>query len=147
LTRSGHIVLEADRKWRVLTRAQTSAPSPTTPIDSPSKRKASEGLSQSTLLAVPARFEQIVTETAPETPDDVAPAAPSAQALLRYYASSLRADPRGAMAQGPDRHGVKFQLLAGRGIWWGDTEGVGRICIELDNLPAHFREGKRSETP
>lgn len=139
-TRSGHIVLEADRKWRVLTRAQTSAPSPTTPIDSPSERKASEGLSQSTLLAVPARFEQIATETAPETPDDVAPAAPSAQALLRYYASTLRADPRGAMAQGPDRHGVKFQLLAGRGIWWGGTEGVGRICIELDNLPAHFRE-------
>lgn len=140
LSQSGQLVLDADRKWRLLARVQTAVSNPSPVPDRPSEASLSAGLTPDTLLAVPARFEQQPIQRATEGPDGGPQAAPSPQALLRYYASTLRADPRGALTQSPDRHGVKFQLLAGRGAWWGDNETLGRISIELDSLPDHFRE-------
>ena len=65
---------------------------------------------------------------------------PNPQALLRYYRSALRADPRGALTQSPDRHGSAFQLVAGTGRWWGGEESLGEMRLQLDQLPSGFRE-------
>ena len=38
-----------------------------------------------------------------------------AQALLRYWRSALRADPRGAITQVVDKHGIEWSLISGQG--------------------------------
>ena len=62
------------------------------------------------------------------------------QALLRYWRSALRADPRGATTQVSDKHGVEWALISGRGpICIGDGQLLS-ISIELTALDPSFLE-------
>ncbi|UWQ48989.1 AAA family ATPase [Leisingera caerulea] len=62
------------------------------------------------------------------------------QALLRYWRSALRADPRGATTQVADKHGVEWSLLSGRGpVAPKEGESL-TITIALEALAPSFRE-------
>ncbi len=62
------------------------------------------------------------------------------KALLRYWRSALRADPRGATTQPPDKHGIEWALISGRGPVVPDEGETVVINIESDRLPPEFRE-------
>lgn len=68
-----------------------------------------------TLQAAPANFyKEAALGERPDT-DIIEMEAPDPQALLRYWRSALRSDPRGATTQVLDKHGVEWALIAGRG--------------------------------
>jgi very-short-patch-repair endonuclease len=62
------------------------------------------------------------------------------QALLRYWRSALRADPRGATTQVLDKHGIEWSLVSGRGPVSPGEEKRLRISIVLDALDPAFQE-------
>ncbi|MBD8651000.1 AAA family ATPase [Rhizobium sp. CFBP 13726] len=61
-------------------------------------------------------------------------------ALLRYYRSALRSDPRGAITQVEDRHSVQWQLFTGLGPLTPEDGQVLTLSIPLDELPDDFRQ-------
>lgn len=61
-------------------------------------------------------------------------------ALLRYWRSALRADPRGATTQVLDKHGVEWTLVSGRGPIVPEPDEQIRITIALDALNPTFLE-------
>lgn len=61
-------------------------------------------------------------------------------ALLRYWRSALRADPRGATTQVDDKHGIEWSLISGRGPMVPGENEVLSIEIDLDALDPAFRE-------
>jgi hypothetical protein len=84
------------------------------------------------------RFPSTLSESFEDdnaTSEDIDP-----QALLRYWRSALRADPRGATTQVEDKHGIEWALISGRGpVLSNDDEDL-RVTIDLDALPPAFRE-------
>tara|TARA_R110002049_G_scaffold140930_5_gene302294 strand:+ start:19415 stop:22588 length:3174 start_codon:yes stop_codon:yes gene_type:complete len=62
------------------------------------------------------------------------------QAVLRYWRSALRADPRGATTQVIDKHGIEWSLLSGRGPLIPEEGQQLRISIELSALNPAFCE-------
>ena len=135
LARENLIELGRDGKWRAKSRR---------PVVSSAELSGSQsGVSRDVgdpLLAAPARFGQIPVQRDTPGPENETVGKPNPQALLRYYRSALRADPRGALTQSPDRHGSAFQLVAGTGRWWGGEESLGEMRLQLDQLPSGFRE-------
>ena len=135
LARENLIELGRDGKWR----AKSRRPVVSSTEPSGSQSGVSSGVGDP-LLAAPAWFGQIpVLQKTPEPGSEIV-SKPNPQALLRYYRSALRADPRGALTQSPDRHGSAFQLVASTGRWWGGEEGLGEMRLQLDQLPSEFRE-------
>jgi hypothetical protein len=61
-----------------------------------------------TFISQPLPTEQLDVENSPEESIDP-------QALLRYWRSALRADPRGATTQVADTHGIEWSLISGKG--------------------------------
>ena len=62
------------------------------------------------------------------------------QAVLRYWRSALRADPRGATTQVFDKHGIEWSLVSGRGpVIPGEDQRI-RILIKLEALDPAFQE-------
>lgn len=61
-------------------------------------------------------------------------------ALLLYWRSALRADPRGATTQVQDKHGIEWSLISGRGPISPDTGGAIVVTISLDALAPRFQE-------
>ena len=91
------------------------------------------------LRAAEARFEAIEqADTPTSSTQPVQTVQP--RALLQYYRAALRADPRGAITQTPDRHGVSWHLVAGRGPLCPENGHVQRLEIRLDALESEFRE-------
>jgi len=83
--------------------------------------------------------DDVAGADAAEAPDPASPApapAPPWQALLSYYESTLRLDPRGSIEQFADRHGTQFQLFRAAGNWWHEAA----LEIAEDALPATLRE-------
>jgi very-short-patch-repair endonuclease len=62
------------------------------------------------------------------------------QALLRYWRSALRADPRGATTQVLDKHGLEWSLISGRGPIITEADCGLRISIDLAALDPAFQE-------
>ncbi|EDM30581.1 DNA helicase, putative [Roseovarius sp. TM1035] len=62
------------------------------------------------------------------------------QALLRYWRSALRADPRGATTQVLDTHGIEWSLISGRGPVSPGEGGCLRISIDLATIAPTFQE-------
>lgn len=56
--------------------------------------------------------------------------------LLAYYAATQRLDPRGAVDERADRHGLSWQLFRADGRWWD----AGELRFAADALPPDFRE-------
>ncbi|WP_217352161.1 AAA domain-containing protein [Ruegeria sp. HKCCA5763] len=80
--------------------------------------------------------------TAVDLPDqeDESSDAPDPQALLRYWRSALRADPRGATTQVLDKHGIEWALISGRGPISPEEGRTLTVSIELDAIDPVFRE-------
>lgn len=61
------------------------------------------------------------------------------QALLRYWRSALRSDPRGATTQVADRHGDNWHLIAGQGPFLPSDGQATVITIDPEALAPNFR--------
>lgn len=106
LTEAGKISRDRNGRWRSVAsfvRKEVAA-------ENPGGREAATAHS-STLLAADATYRSRVQEAIAEP--DAMSVGVDPNALLRYYRSALRADPRGAIAQIPDRHGVQWHLISG----------------------------------
>ena len=134
LSREGLVELGTDGKWRAKTRRHTVEP---TSVHYP-RMVDSQEVDQ-LLMATPAHFSQIPAPAREAESDEMYSESPDPQALLRYYRSALRSDPRGALSQTPDRHGTVFQLVVGTGRWWGGNEQLGEIRL-TQPPPPEFRE-------
>src|SRR6056297_258450 len=62
------------------------------------------------------------------------------QALLRYWRSALRADPRGAITQVADKHGIEWSLISGQGPINPGEDRCLRISIDLAAIDPAFQE-------
>lgn len=132
LVDTGKISKGRDGRWRPIVvapaRSAGSAPPRETNV-----------LSSPTLNAAPAFF---FAEATPAESLDIqdlqSPKDPAA--LMRYFRSALRADPRGAMSQVDDRHGVQWHLVSGSGPLVAKEDHVLRIRIGLDDLADEFRK-------
>ena len=60
-------------------------------------------------------------------------------ALLRYWRSALRADPRGATEETFDRHGAVWHLISGHGGLVPEQDQSVQLKIPLDAVAADFR--------
>lgn len=71
--------------------------------------------------------------------NDAARDLPDPRALLRYWRSALRADPRGAISEVVDRHGAVWHLISGQGpLVPGDGQEL-KLSLPLDGLSPDFR--------
>jgi very-short-patch-repair endonuclease len=132
LSELGDVRRGSDGRWRSLKVAKLSQDK--SKRDSPVSLAATE---EDWLMASPATISS-VSALRPVPSDSLGLFDPSA--LLRYYRAALRSDPRGALTQTEDRHGTSWQLLTGQGrLVPGDDEAV-LISIDLDALPASFRQ-------
>ena len=91
-----------------------------------------------TLVAAPFVRSDLAVEQLPEEAEGDAPAI-APQALLRYWRSALRSDPRGTITEAFDRHGAVWHLISGKGGLVSDEGQVVRLRIALDALCADFR--------
>lgn len=93
------------------------------------------------IIAAAANFLRF-RSAAPDTfeDDDTAFEDIDPQALLRYWRSVLRADPRGATTQVEDKHGIEWALISGHGPVLSNDDEHLRVTIDLDALPPAFRE-------
>ena len=96
------------------------------------------GIAPDVLVAAAASFtlHTIVSEEEDsETDKRIAP-----DALLRYWRSALRTDPRGAITQVADKHGVEWTLISGRGPMIPGADQVLNVTFDLEALAPSFRE-------
>lgn len=130
----GSIFLGRDGKWRRLSARQENGTTGASLQDA----EGSFELDSELLCAVQGKFSSS-TATIPEDKRQSA-ATLDPKSLLRYWRSALRADPRGAITQSPERHGQAWQLLSGDGgLVSSDLEEIS-ISIDLERIPPEFRE-------
>jgi hypothetical protein len=139
LAEQGLVRRALDGRWSAIPSRTNRAgtPAPPTGRDARAVEVAHSGL-----IAAPAQFRE--SPTAGPTPDaDDAQAGTAAldpAKLIRYWRAALRADPRGAITQTDDRHGVSWHLVTGRGPMAPTDGGLIEIAIALDNLSDEFRK-------
>lgn len=90
--------------------------------------------------AAHASFISTPTPSEPFEAADEGSARPDPHALLRYWRSALRADPRGATTQVLDKHGIEWSLISGRGPIGPEDGRALSISIDLDAIDPAFRE-------
>ncbi len=135
LSATGKVFKGRDGKWRCAT-LQPASPFSNSP---PEKENPPHAPEERRLLAALARFQSI-SQPAIETPMEDAMVGHDPAALLRYYRSALRTDPRGAISQDAERHGQQWQLIFGSGPLSVEDGEVLRISISLDQLSDDFRK-------
>lgn len=135
LTQSGVIRLERNGRWMSAAPPRASdnrsAGASTTPIPK---------TEMDVLFAVPGRIAQERLPEESETADEGTVASADPHALLRYWRSALRSDPRGAISQAPDRHGSQWVLATGTGPLKPEDGWRCVLSFELESLPADFRQ-------
>lgn len=130
LSEAGKISKGRDGRWRAVSAIRPVTTTVSAPVD-PSRAGA--------LKAAPAVFLSLSQSGDLPEPTD-APNEPEPAALLRYYRSALRSDPRGAISQAEDRHGVQFHLITGSGpLTSDDGQGI-QVKIGLNDLSDEFRK-------
>ncbi|TJZ79803.1 AAA domain-containing protein [Paracoccus hibiscisoli] len=92
------------------------------------------------LYAVPGVFQTEALSVVDELGDDEDSGVIDPQALLRYWRSALRSDPRGAVTQAPDRHGAQWVLVTGRGPLNPEPNTRRVLSFDLESLPPEFRQ-------
>ena len=129
----GAIRRRSDGKWIPV------APPTLASLKEPRTQNDSAPGARSTLVAAPFnRSVRDVVETEDRS-DSEAGSQIDPQALLRYWRSALRADPRGATTEAPDRHGSGWHLVAGRGPILPEKGQTTILRIDLDALTSDFR--------
>lgn len=135
LADGGKISKGRDGRWRAIGRTAASPAS--------SNKGLPDGaldLDSNTLRAAPAIFLP-KSKQVEELDDNLSnEAVTDPLALLRYYRSALRADPRGAIAQVDDRHGVQWHLICGAGPLAIEEGQSLLIRVGLDDLADEFRK-------
>jgi len=136
---NGEVYKGSDGKWRPVVK-QVLNPSDdqrSSSISNGAENKV--GIDNQILFAAPAVFH---SEEIPREIDEeiIQGGPPDPNALLRYWRSALRADPRGATTQVEDRHGVSWHLLSGKGPIAPSEEEVRKLSIKLDDLSPEFRQ-------
>lgn len=132
-SRNGLIERGRDGKWR-----QRKVSLNNGSVQPPDRFTLSAGVAPDVLVAAAASFSlhSILNETDDsETETRIAP-----DALLRYWRSALRADPRGATTQVADKHGVEWNLISGRGPIIPGTDQALNATIDLEAIDPSFRE-------
>ena len=92
------------------------------------------------IVAAPAYFARTPVGADPETEQGDEPGVIDPQALLRYWRSALRADPRGATMQVGDKHGVEWTLICGRGPISPSVDENLTLTLDLEAVNPAFRE-------
>lgn len=133
LTDAGKITKGRDGKWRPLSRY----PALQTNVSSPAGPKP--GGDSKVLRAAPASFGTSAQANS-LLDNETAAVHLDPSALLRYYRSTLRADPRGAISQVDDRHGIQWHLVTGLGPVTPEEGQNLHIAIALDDLSDEFRK-------
>lgn len=135
LLRSGRIRKDSSgRLFGVVARSQLSAP-----VDSTLIKDETHNLHEA-IIATPARFSLAPYVESKLEAVDAQDKDLDVSALLRYWRSALRADPRGATTQVEDKHGYEWALITGAGPVVPEEDTVIQVHIELSNLPATFQE-------
>lgn len=135
LAQSGLIRLERNGRWK-----PASPPRPTEIQTNNGSAPTTAGADADVLFAVPGRITQeLMAEEAEAIGDGAGPTA-DPHALLRYWRSALRSDPRGAISQAPDRHGSQWVLATGSGQLKPEEGSRCVLTFDLDSLPADFRQ-------
>lgn len=134
LSEAGKVSKGRDGRWRPIATAKKAGALPLAVTSSDSA-----AIEDELLRPVHAAFRFSVVN---ESDDDLPEAAGSLDpnALLRYYRSALRSDPRGAISQVEDRHSVQWQLFTGLGPLTPDEGQILTIEMLLDDLPDEFRK-------
>tara|TARA_R110002072_G_scaffold45140_4_gene125771 strand:- start:1025 stop:4048 length:3024 start_codon:yes stop_codon:yes gene_type:complete len=127
--------LERNGRWKPVV-----APRPSENRSPDDTNKSTTRPAAELLYAVPCAIGTELKQADAEVTDDIAPALIDPNALLRYWRSALRSDPRGAITQAPDRHGSQWILATGTGPLAPDDETRRVITFALDSLPADFRQ-------
>ena len=137
LLRDGRIGRGRDGKWRAMGQG-VRRPEPARLRDTVS---AGNPVAEA-LLASPVRFDYAARplDVEPDADEDAEDGALDPRAVLRYWRSALRADPRGSTTQVADKHGVEWTLVSGRGPIAPTEHGTVTLTAALDALPATFRE-------
>lgn len=132
LNYEGLVYRARNGKWKptILAKKQLA---PTIPIGTPNN-----GIGNTVLRASPAKFLSIDVEGVNNDKTDEIALTP--QALIRYWRSALRSDPRGGITQYDERHGVDWQLVSGNGPLLVEQNKYQVVQIELDNLHGEFRQ-------
>lgn len=135
LLRDGLVDKAHDGRWRAK-RVNFSAGAPSAAGTIPQKDAYSETVihaAAATFVSEPLPGEQFDAESAGA--ESVDP-----QALLRYWRSALRADPRGAITQVVDKHGIEWSLISGQGPINPGEDRCLRISIDLAAINPAFLE-------
>jgi very-short-patch-repair endonuclease len=135
LALTGVIRLERNGRWKPVT-----APQPREAQLSKSPTSVATAGGEDILFAVPGSMLSEPLSAADDLGDEELSGAVDAHALLRYWRSALRSDPRGAITQAPDRHGSQWVLVTGKGPLTPDDNSRRVLTFQLDSLPAEFRQ-------
>ncbi len=133
LSEMGHVRRTPDGRWRAARNRALGKRGAVSggPIDG--QPELSDGL-----IAAPAVFAENTSDEVAEA--EVEDEKIDPQGLLRYWRSALRADPRGAIAQVEDRHGVDWHLVTGTGPVVPTQGSKLTLSVELDLLSDDFRQ-------
>lgn len=138
LLRDGRVIKGRDGKWRPLNVVNRSKSSST---GNPGSGTAMTQLGEE-LTAAPALIHAEY-DAGDERSQDASNAASSAidpSALIKYWRSALRSDPRGRTTTRPDLHAVDWHLFAGQGPLADIDRQATTISINLDALGSDFRQ-------
>lgn len=134
LSEAGKVSKGRDGRWRPISAAKNQGVT-LTPLPGPEVGAGEDQV----LRPVHATFRSSTANTnevdAPESDATIDP-----NALLRYYRSALRSDPRGAISQVEDRHSVQWQLFTGMGPLTPEEGQILTISVLLEDLPDEFRK-------
>lgn len=137
LAQAGEIRLERNGRWKPAVPPKPNS----SPLAAAGSSSASFRVEEDVLFAVPARFTQEPLEQEPVSGEEGgASIKVDPHALLRYWRSALRSDPRGAISQVPDRHGSQWVLATGSGPMRPDDSCRCILTFDLESLPAEFRQ-------
>ena len=135
LLRDGYVEKVHDGRWRAK-RINFETGEPRASRTTKHKDADSESVlhaAAATFASEPISIEQFDEDSA--TDGSVDP-----QALLRYWRSALRADPRGAITQVADKHGIEWSLISGRGPINPGEDRCLKISIDLAVIDPAFQE-------
>ncbi len=109
---------------------------PVTPPAPQRDTHTEQSLSQTILRGAP--FQRATRDLSASSEED-GPKKINPKALLRYWRSALRADPRGAITETIDRHGAVWHLISGKGSLVPDVGKELVLSLPLDGLSPDFR--------
>ena len=147
LSERGEIARDRHGRWRDLSREISDAVAPdgrgagSRQINAPASAHGS-------LSAVRFAIEKVENEIELDQSKEQKPqpgllTLPEPAKLLSYYAATLRQDPRGRVAEFPDRHGTGWQIVQTQGHWWSEV----KLRAPMSALPEGFQEALSRRRP